>query len=524
MEFIYDKTFQNLPVDLTLPETFELHVKDKAVKYFIYNCKLKKGRCTSCGELVQYGIPSDKKQMERTVYDLGAIKRHAFVICPMCGEQLIAYPDSFGFVRLTSNLHMWVEDESICYAISCCRFSHDKGFEFGSYDLHLVKVGKMSRKNQQHYIFLYGLGGELWHRKDAGIMYDANFFLSQEEKKVIRGALSESCLEHYDVFNCGMPDSCKKVLKLIAWNVKYPQAEYLQRAGLYKLCTDAAYGEPNFIRPDWSKNTVAGILRLSPQSVDKLKAWDMLDVANILICQKLERENQKITKNLMQLCKSVVSFRGVIEPYFFGEKFKGIKLSRYCRYIRKQYEDHAPCCSHGFSGYSMCSVSGVWRDYYNMLKQLDYPINDYYLYPKNLKEAHDRLADEVNRVKVEEWARENAERVQAFEKHLAVLEKLAYEDSGYIIRPLRNYEEFLAEGKLQRNCVATYWDRAASGKTAIFVIRTKDEPDNPLATVELNKGKVAQCRGFQNRDVADEVKAFCKYWEQHIVNKKKEVS
>ena len=36
----------------------------------------------------------------------------------------------------------------------------------------------------------------------------------------------------------------------------------------------------------------------------------------------------------------------------------------------------------------------MYKDYIKQLEKLGYPLNDYYRYPKNLKEAHDRISEE----------------------------------------------------------------------------------------------------------------------------------
>ncbi|MGN1413540.1 MAG: PcfJ domain-containing protein, partial [Anaerovoracaceae bacterium] len=63
-------------------------------------------------------------------------------------------------------------------------------------------------------------------------------------------------------------------------------------------------------------------------------------------------------------------------------------------------------------------------------------------------------------------------------------------------------------------------DRATAGKTGIFVIRLKSAPDTSLVTVEMQDGKLVQCRAKGNQQPDDEVQAFADRWMKEIVKKK----
>ena len=517
MRFEYNKNFSSLPIEINLPENFEETAEEKVCKYFIYNRKMKKGTCSACNSVVQYDVPKNKKDLEREVRFIGGVKKGEFIKCPVCGETLTAYPESFEFFQGVRKLDLWNEGDYICYAITECSFRHrkDDGIKCEPYSLYPIKIGRMSRGLQEHYIFLWGRS---WEPTKARTLYDANFNLSLNERLRVRTAIAESFLGTYDVFEgqASIEVSAGNTLRLIGWNVEHPQAEYLQKFGLYELCTDAALGAVNYIRPNWRKATLHEVLRLSPQDVDKLRQWKMLSTRYIPIYQKLKKEKQRIDKSLMETCFRVACTYGCPDEFFLKSK-EYFKLSRVCRYILKQYEDNMPGCSQGLYGYSISTVANTWKDYYKMLKARGYPLNDYYLYPKSLTTEHDRLAEEINRVKAAEKAETNAKKQEKFEKQLKKLRKLSYERKNLFIRPLENYKEFADEGKLQQNCVATYFDNAVRGTTAIFTIRDKKEPGKPIATVELKDGRVVQCRGYKNCTVDDEIRKFCSWWETRIV-------
>ena len=73
------------------------------------------------------------------------------------------------------------------------------------------------------------------------------------------------------------------------------------------------------------------------------------------------------------------------------------------------------------------------------------------------------------------------------------------------------------------HCVATYSQKLISGNCYIFTVRNINEPDEPIATLELNKAlnKIVQLRGKRNAVVSDDIESFCNYWFEHIVTSNK---
>ena len=61
-----------------------------------------------------------------------------------------------------------------------------------------------------------------------------------------------------------------------------------------------------------------------------------------------------------------------------------------------------------------------------------------------------------------------------------------YIDNKYLIRPLRDIQDFDNEGRNNRNCVASYYDRAVEGRTSVFVVRKVGEENESFVTVELD--------------------------------------
>lgn len=148
------------------------------------------------------------------------------------------------------------------------------------------------------------------------------------------------------------------------------------------------------------------------------------------------------------------------------------------------------------------------RDYWRMAGELDMDLtNDQVRWPKDLSTAHDRVMKRYQ-------AHKNELLEQSFTERRAELEKFAWHSDGILIRPCASNDELKQEGKLLRHCVASYAERHAEGKTAIFFIRRETEPDKPWYTLELDEKNlvVRQNRGKCNCAKTPEVQAFEDKW------------
>lgn len=59
---------------------------------------------------------------------------------------------------------------------------------------------------------------------------------------------------------------------------------------------------------------------------------------------------------------------------------------------------------------------------------------------------------------------------------------------GYLIRPAMSAREMMDEANAQHDCLASYIDRYASGRTNIWLMRSTNDPDTPLVTIEVRNG------------------------------------
>ena len=151
-------------------------------------------------------------------------------------------------------------------------------------------------------------------------------------------------------------------------------------------------------------------------------------------------------------------------------------------------------------------------DYWDMSCRLGDPLDtEDEIYPQRLKTAHDAVTERINELK-------SKLRKKEFEKRYKTLEKYSWESEGLFIIPAKSETELRQEGKSLHHCVASYAEKHATGKTAIFFIRKKEAPQKPFYTLELDEINltVRQNRGKHNCDRTPEVIAFEADFLKHL--------
>lgn len=134
-------------------------------------------------------------------------------------------------------------------------------------------------------------------------------------------------------------------------------------------------------------------------------------------------------------------------------------------------------------------------------------------YPHDFKRWHDIRADEYKSLK----AKIDAEKRKAlYKKFAAVASKylgLEYnKKSVYVAIIAQKPSDLIHEGEILHHCVGRmgYDQKFAREETLIFFIRTKEQPNTPLVTVEYSptQKKVLQCYGDHDSKPTEEILDF----------------
>lgn len=155
-----------------------------------------------------------------------------------------------------------------------------------------------------------------------------------------------------------------------------------------------------------------------------------------------------------------------------------------------------------------------YLDYLGVLKDLNIEIDSKNLImPKDLKAAHDNAVNLLNQIQREIEDKEYKERKQA-------LKRMNREVEDYLFKVPNELNELVTEGKALHHCVggSMYVEKHKKGETTIVFIRRKEEPDQPMYTLEYKSKRIIQIRGKHNQDPPEEIKEAANGWLKEVVN------
>lgn len=491
MEYIY-RNIENIPVDIEYPDDFENIVTETLEKPIIYNRFKKIAHCPKFGETFDY---------------IDTIKKGDVV--PYKGENRVAMPHTchpLGSGKTDS--WMFYRNETIYFVVAYASWIYN-GEEVADMrdvtQIYIEQIVCISREEQFMYAYQGAYRGG-WSRCQDGSIHliDKGYvhnLVNQEQ-------LQDTFLKYMDI-HVRFADYMIKEAAICA---KYPQIEFIKKAGLEDIVRCKITRCPVYIRPNWRAKSIPGFLGLTHQDIEKLKNWDMFNLPSISTYKMLVNHG-KVKKSHIELVMKEFHISAIYQK---GKTENLVRLAKYFNKQREKRKEDDNACQ--------MSVQSEYRDYIRQLEKLDYPLNDYYKYPKNLTEAHDRISEEYLAMQNKIMQEENRKRQEKFESEfLPRLEKMCWKDNKYLIRPLRNRTEFNNEGRNNHNCVASYYERATEGRTSIFVLREIGDEEQSFVTVEidLKRGELKQCYGQGNRLPEKEVTEWVEKWLVRMMKKLK---
>ena len=290
------------------------------------------------------------------------------------------------------------------------------------------------------------------------------------------------------------------VFKYLRLYEQYPQIEYLTKLGLHNIAMSTQ------------------ILRL---------------------CGKDKNFRKWIAKNRQDIVLSDYYVSSIIKAYKTGKSI--YEINNFAK--RKIKFDHADRMDNVKA--LVKKEVGKFLDYIEKQNTNFYSYRDYldacqYLgldmdeeknrYPHDFKRWHDIRIDEYRSAKA---LKDEQERKEFYDRFAAVASKylgLEYDKkSVYIAIIAQKPSDLTREGELLHHCVGRmgYDQKFAREESLIFFIRTKEEPEKPLVTVEysLKNKKVLQCYGDHDSKPDDCVMEFInKKWLPYANRKLKQIA
>lgn len=165
--------------------------------------------------------------------------------------------------------------------------------------------------------------------------------------------------------------------------------------------------------------------------------------------------------------------------------------------------------------------AGLLFDLRDMLDDRETEPTEYELWPKNLRAAHDRLAEERKQRRETHYA---ADFARLAEKYAP----LAWRDGDLCIRVAATPQELIEEGDTLHHCVGGYHQKHAAETDVIFFVRRARRPERSWYTLDIRMDRDApkevQLHGYRNewtdrglRSVPKDVREFCDRWEREVL-------
>lgn len=270
---------------------------------------------------------------------------------------------------------------------------------------------------------------------------------------------------------------------------KYPAIEYLVKLGLYKLVDIAICGYPydyNTIMNMEGKTfkEVLNINKLQLATAKRINA----NIRELEVIKKAAAYNVTLTDEQIHL---IAQFHHYDEILWVAQKYTTI--NRIIKYLKSQITETM----------RITDIYNDWRDYINNCKILQYKLsNEFVLFPKNLKDAHD-IAYKL--------LKESRTQIlnKAINKISHKLNKVySWEYKNYLIVVPDSADAIIREGQILHHCVGTYVEKVAREESVILFLREKEKPEKPFYTIEVNpySKEIMQCRGMSNTAMTEEIK------------------
>ena len=159
--------------------------------------------------------------------------------------------------------------------------------------------------------------------------------------------------------------------------------------------------------------------------------------------------------------------------------------------------------------------ASLYVDYIEMLGTGEH--TDIELFPRNLTQAHDRLAEQIK-------AEAESKLIKDFAKLAEKYSVLSWNDGNLCIRIVQSEQELIAEGKTLHHCVGSYGRKHVNQTDCIFFVRRYRRPERSYYTLDIDMTEVVprevQLHGYRNdyyRGIPQEVRGFVESWKNEIL-------
>ena len=447
----------------------------------------------------------------------------AYATCPNCGARVICVLEdgcafAANYIENIVAVQKGTDGETVFFRQwllhrdNSARWEHIEDFlqETVRYAIRGNKTAKWQKQGKESYYMRterYEL--DEWTRWQDNRIYDGSYFFYPTG---IEEALSGTAMQYADLEGyLEERGHNKNPIYFLEYHARYPVIEFLWKAGYRNIVHNRIFGMDRENRNAilWERKKLKECFKF-PLRILKLmppEEWSLNDIQRVN--DLWEKYGGKVTDTEIRLV-----LQSKVDIQLWSRATTYANAGRILKYIKNQ-TDKRKEKNPDKRSISQNDTAQAYRDYLQECEQLHLDLHDKeILFPKDLTAAHNRTMEQVKFEK-------NKADQEKFQKAVEKLEKFAWGEGEFFIRPAREQMELTAEGKALHHCVGGYIRRMAEGETAIFFLRKANEPDKPFYTLELQKQRVIQCRTEHNAsyDRNTDVKKFVDMWMEKVVKK-----
>lgn len=300
-----------------------------------------------------------------------------------------------------------------------------------------------------------------------------------------------------------------QVIPYLREYLQHPTLEYLVKLRLHRLAQAAVYGvETGYVFGQNPLNmdgrNIGEVLGIGKQYLPLMQEVD-INRATLGLMKKLLAKSVSVDSKLLFWCQQ----NTLTDADDLERCLKYVSAYKLIRYLQEQSRDDCFSARAYYRSTPETLAFGAYKDYIRFCEDLNYDLtDDFILYPRHLKEAHDRASEMLNKRKAEITDQKIAT------EYANLLKQYRMTRYGLMIVPPKTAAEIVEEGHALHHCVGGYVSRVANKECVILFLRKKEEPDKPFYTIEIRNGEVQQIRGYDNCDPPPKVEKYLKAWKQ----------
>ena len=292
--------------------------------------------------------------------------------------------------------------------------------------------------------------------------------------------------------------------------IKRPKIEHLIKMKLYRLVSGIIYGGYSYSALqaiNFNGENMRAILGIDRPYFPLLRELNPSIDQLHLIRQLLQADHKPSTEQIKWFIASKISNADAAK-----ELLAHMSVHKLQRYVEQQFAPEDEAALKRVDYYKINTLITDYHDYLCMCKELQYDVkNSFILFPRELKAAHDSVAKTLKDKRTAEHEKAIAGSFDEWQK------RYQYQSKELMMIPPHSAKEIVDEGAVLHHCVRLYVKNVAEKKSVILFVRSVDEPDKSLCTVEVKDGQVTQARGFDNEEPPAQITAFIEQWKQRVL-------